>query len=472
MSESRVKGALLSARTALQSLPAKARLRMCPQPEDWALPVANHHYSLGMISIALSLMLNCRASLRGTASALRLISQLLGRQTDVPSYTSIRGWLLRVGLSQLKRPLEQADDWIWIVDHTVQIGELKCLLIVGLRQSDWLKQEERTLSYEDVDLIDLVPICTSTGEIVNEQLEAATHRTGVPQLIISDDGRDLHKGLALFQERHETVEWIYDIKHKTASLLKRELEKDRDWTEFCKLANHAKRHVHQTELAFCNPPQQRGKARYMNLDSLVAWGQKVLHWLDAPRPTGRSLDPERIEEKLGWLHGYREQLERWKRAMDVIELVETTVRHEGYHADSEQQLRQWLPSEDEQELSGRLSSALLAFVADQASKVPSGERLPGSSEVLESIIGKYKSLQGDSGQFGVTGMLLSVGAFVGKINIQTVRTALETISGPTLNAWERTNLGATIQSQRKRAFPQRKNGTKIGTRNTASLVAG
>lgn len=27
-----------------------------------------------------------------------------------------------------------------------------------------------------------------------------------------------------------------------------------------------------------------------------------------------------------------------------------------------------------------------------------GERLPGSSEVLESIIGKYKRLQGESGQ--------------------------------------------------------------------------
>ena len=64
-----------------------------------------------------------------------------------------------------------------------------------------------------------------------------------------------------------------------------------------------KRQVYQTELAFCNPPQQRGKARHMNVDTLVAWGVKVFQWLDEPRPTGRELDADRIAEELGWLRG-------------------------------------------------------------------------------------------------------------------------------------------------------------------------
>jgi hypothetical protein len=385
---------------------------------------------------------------------------LIGQPTELPSPTSIRNWLLRVGLYQLRRPLEQADDWIWIVDHTVQLGELKCFVIVGFRHSAWLRQEERTLRHEDVELVDLVPVRTSNGEVVDQQLEAATKRTGVPKLIISDEGRDLHRGLALFEQRHVRVQWIYDIKHKTACLLKRELEHDPVWAEFSQRANEAKRQVQQTELAFSNPPQQRGKARYMSVDVLVDWGRNVLAWLDHPQPTGRELDPERVESKLGWLRAYRQPIERWQRALEVVELVESTVRKEGYHAGSVETLRQKLPPADPEQFSGRLSTALLEFVTEQAAKASGQGPIPGSSEVLESIIGRYKNMQGETGQFGVTSMLLSIGAFVGKLTIGGIRKALETITSPQLKSWERSALGVTIQSQRKRAFSTSRPGTK------------
>jgi len=43
------------------------------------------------------------------------------------------------------------------------------------------------------------------------------------------------------------------------------------------------------------------------------------------------------------------------------------------------------------------------------------DRLLGSSEVLESIIGKFKNLAGERGRHGLTGMVLSIGALVGKL---------------------------------------------------------
>ncbi|MCH7727847.1 MAG: hypothetical protein IH991_15415 [Planctomycetes bacterium] len=445
--------------TTPTELPLAERL----EAKDWDTPVANHHYALGQIAGAVWLMLDGRGSLRGTALATGFISRLLGGKHEVPSPTSVRSWLLRVGLHQLQRPLEKADDWVWIVDHTVQIGELKCMIIVGFRLGAWQQQENRTLSHEDVELIGLWPVRTSTGQIVDGQLETAIGRTGLPQLVISDDGRDLHRGLALFQARHDEVVWIYDIKHKTASLLKRELENDPVWTLFAKQANQMKRQVYQTELAFCNPPQQRGKARYMNVDTLVAWGLKVLKWLDEPRPTGRELDADRIEEKLGWLRDYREPLRRWEQAMQVIETAETLVRREGYHAQSEDQFRQRLPQVEANSLADRLRGELLAFIKEQALHVPETQRLPGSSEVLESIIGKYKTLQGEQGQFGATSMLLAIGAFVGRLTVGCIRTALHTIKGSALEKWEQTNLGSTIQSQRKQAFSRPKRGTKTGS---------
>jgi len=437
--------------------------------DDWETAVPHHHYSLGQIAGGLSLLLKCRSSLRGSVLGLGLLDRVLGHDASIPSPTTVRTWLLRVGLYQLQQPLEQADDWVWIVDHTVQIGELKCMLVVGLRLSVWQQQADRRLSYEDVCLIGLWPVRTSTGEVVDTQLESAIARTGLPRLVISDEGRDLHRGLALFRERHandgshRTPDWIYDIKHKTASLLKRELEGDEVWTAFAQRANQMKRQVQQTELAFCNPPQQRGKARYMNVDTLVAWGMKVLAWLDDPRPTGRDLEEERVESKLAWLREYREPLGRWQQAMLVIGTVESLVRREGYHAGSEDELRKLLPSVDPDSLAGRLSQQLSVFVGTQAALAGPQERLPGSSEVLESIIGKYKHLQGEHGQFGVTGMSLSVGAFTGRLTLEGIHTALTTISGKALRAWEATHLGTTIHAQRKRAFPSASRGTKQGT---------
>ena len=451
--------------------PSSLPLVECLVPENWNTPVANHRFSLGQVAGALSITLDCRGSLRSAALATGLINRLLGGEQKVPRPSSLRSWLLRVGLHQLHRSLEKADDWVWIVDHTVQIGELKCLIIVGFRLDVWQRQENRTLTYQDVELIGLWPVRTSTGEIVDKQLESAIARTGLPRLIISDDGRDLHRGLALFQERHCEVAWIYDIKHKTASLLKGELEGDAVWTAFAQRANQMKRQVQQTELAFCSPPHQRGKARYMSVDTLVAWGVKVLKWLDEPRPTGRELDSDRIADKLGWLRDYREPLRQWEQAMQVIETAETLVRREGHYAQSETEFRARLPVVKEDSLAGRLCSKLLEFMKDQASHVSETERLPGSSEVIESIIGKYKTLQGEQGQFGVTGMLLSIGAFVGRLTVNGVQSALQTVKGAAVEKWERLHLGSTIQSQRKQAFPNPKRGTKTGPHQPALTSA-
>lgn len=148
--------------------------------------------------------------------------------------------------------------------------------------------------------------------------------------------------------------------------------------------------------------------------------------------------------------------------MQVIETAETLVRREGYHARSEAQLREQLPAVEANSLAARLRQQLLEFTRQQALHASQHERLPGSSEVLESIIGKYKTLQGEQGQFGVTSMLLAIGATVGRLTAGVVRTALQTISGKALKTWEAAHLGSTIQSQRKQAFskptPRNKNG--------------
>jgi hypothetical protein len=175
---------------------------------------------------------------------------------------------------------------VWLVDHTVQLGSHKGLVIVGLRLGAW-QQNPRPLEHQDVRLLHLEPMEHSDGLAVQRELKKVADKHGVPRAIVSDGGPDVKKGIRLFHESyvHEgqaAVACVYDIKHKVALLLKKELERNHDWEEFVSAAHVARRGVTLTPAAFLVPPALKAKARYMNLDRLVVWGVKVLAYLDQP----------------------------------------------------------------------------------------------------------------------------------------------------------------------------------------------
>jgi hypothetical protein len=69
----------------------------------------------------------------------------------VPDRSTGRLWLLRVGLWALLRPKAIGDDWVWMVDHSIQIGPCKCLVVLGIRLS--ALPAHRPLCHGDMELI-------------------------------------------------------------------------------------------------------------------------------------------------------------------------------------------------------------------------------------------------------------------------------------------------------------------------------
>jgi len=70
---------------------------------------------------------------------------------------------------------------------------------------------------------------------------------------------------------------------------------------------------------------------------------------------------------------------------------------------------------------------LIAFVTEQESQVHQGERLPGSSEVIESVFGKMKRLEQDQSKNGFTSLLLGLSALVSTTTNTVIQKALETV---------------------------------------------
>lgn len=356
---------------------------------------------------------------------------------------------MRIGYYKLFREKEISDDWIWIIDHTIQIGNEKCLVILGIRQSA-LPAAELYLNHEDIEPIALLPVSKSNGQIVYEQLEEAVEKTGVPRQILSDHGTDIKSGIEKFCEVHEQTCFTYDIKHKGASVLKRELKDDEWWNRFIQEASKTSKKVQQTPLAHLAPPNQRSKARYLNVDTLLDWANNTLAYLDnAELECNIEYDQKQIHEKLGWLNEYRAHIAQWRELFDVVKSVEGYIKSTGIYQDCHIDLSEQLDMNLTTRRAKKVRNELIDFVQKLSLDARDGERLLGSSEIIESVIGKLKSLEQDQSRSGFTGMLLSLPAMLSKTTQDVIQKALASVPTKKVLGWVKENIGQSVQSKKK-----------------------
>lgn len=424
-----------------------------------------HGFGAEPICLFLRLVLVAGVSLRGASRVLETMGQALGLDLPVPHWTTGRLWLLRLGHAVLTAAKVQADDWAWVIDHSVQIGQDKCLVILGIRLSD-LPEPGQSLRHEDMELIELMPAKSWTRIEVDQALEQAARRTGsVPRVIVDDHGVDLNGGVRLFQQRHTQTVEIYDAKHKAACLMKKRLENNPRWQAFQTCLGQTRCAVQQTELAFLTPPTPQPKARFMNLRRTLTWGQRVLAILKASagpasRPVTQRVTPGRLKQKLGWVEDFADDLTEWSQWQQVVDVAVPLVNGQGIHRGVARRLACQLSQlEALQSSAKQLGVELTDFLRSQERLARPGERFVGSTEVLESCFGKFKRLERQQSRGGFTPLLLGLGSMLAKLLPETVRDALQASRTADLKAWTAQRLGVTLFAQRKLAYAS---ATKVG----------
>lgn len=409
---------------------------------------SRHTYSIGHIMMFISLVLFSGISMRGAAKALEIFILQFQLNLLIPSWYAGRLWLMRLGLYKLTAPKQIAKDWVWIVDHTNQTGSEKCLLILGVRLSSL--GSNLCLKHEDVEPISLIPVSSSNGNIVWEQLEESVKKTGVPREIVGDHGSDLKSGIEKFCKNHKKTDYIYDIKHKTASVLKKELKGNEEWEKFCKYANQKRNELKQTRFAPAMPPSQKSKARFMNVGRLISWGKKLLSFFNRQKNKTLEIDHEELENKFEDLKEYETKIDEWDELYEITKKTESLVRNDGIYKGCSLKLKTELKNHVKTENGQRIASELIKFVEQESLKAKSNEKLLGSSEIIESVFGKLKRIEGDQEKSGFTGNVLSVCAMVSKTTSETLKKAMELITTSELRKWCKKNLGDSIQCQRKK----------------------
>ena len=229
------------------------------------------------------------------------------------------------------------------MDHFVNAGSQKCLVVLGISLADY-QRLNRPLAYSDLTVISL-----------------------------------------------------YDIVHLVSRLIKSIFEADPRWEAYRKACCSCANYLRQSSLAHLKSPTPKTKARYMNYDREVRWAARALWLLDrvtcgylSDRQKER-LPTALMEERLGWLREYRQVVSVWLEVILVGQKICQVVREQGYHRNTSAAVRCLLASSRSEGC-----RKLIQQAADQIEgiciQLDENQSLPGSTEVLESLIGKGKRL--------------------------------------------------------------------------------
>jgi len=159
---------------------------------------------------------------------------------------------------------------------------------------------------------------------------------------------------------------------------------------------------------------------------------------------------------LGWINEYGESLEIWEFIDQTVQFIKKIVRIYGLSLDVYEYIKMCLeePKIEEERLQNFVSKALNT-VRMEVEKLDEEQSIICSTEVIESIFGKYKAI--NTGLNGITGTILGICSFVGKEKTeQGIKHALESCSVRDAVTYVWQKFGETITSLRRKFFPPSK----------------
>jgi hypothetical protein len=270
--------------------------------------------------------------------------------------------------------------------------------------------------------------------------------------VVSDHGPDLAKGIRLFRQEHPRVVDTYDVTHRLACLVKEELEPDPRWEQLLRHSTQTMLRLQQTEGAFLKPPAPRSKARYLNLEPHVQWAKRMLALLDTAELQEVAgllqKSPEQarrwLEDKLGWLRDFRDELASYDRLLQVALQTQEEVKNNGLRRRTWKRLWRRLGPQVGQDSRVRaVLGRVLRYLKEQGARVPRGQAWLGTTDVLESLFGKYKYLLEKAPSAEVGASVLTLPVLTTELTGELVRQALQTVRGKDLARWLADNVGCS-----------------------------
>lgn len=405
---------------------------------------------------SIQLVTGALTSLRGATKCLHIFSDIL--RFPVPAHTTIQNWILQYGLHQLTSPIERRSDWIFILDHTIEFGPQKCLLILGITMEELVKNNE-PVTQGQVRVLRAVISWRTSSDQIHGVLKNLIEQTGVPVQIVSDGGFDLRKAIRLTSQDYPGIRTTYDITHKCGLILTHLLQNDMRWRHFQDRYARTKRKCVHSRFAFIAPKKLNDKSRWNNLDTCVDWAQKVIQFRESVSDRIPALRQDtkgftrHFDATFAWLSDFSESIQQWSSILQVISIARDEVKTYGLRADSPERFNEKIrPLAPASGPAQTVAAQLHQFLQEQSRGIAPDQKFLGASDVIESVFAKYKNFSARTPMKGIGKTVLSIPAFVGTITTEKVAAALQSVRTKTLKQWLATNIGESIFAQRMKAF--------------------
>ena len=399
-------------------------------------------------------MLNCTLSFRASSKVLSAFLLVgAGLISWVPHFTTSIEWALRVGLHCLQQAQCHLDEqWVGIADFTMQIGSKKALIVLRVPLS--ALRQGKALTLKQVEVIGLSLSETWNGERVKTYLVSLFKRGGWPSHVVSDCGSDIKKGIVTtLLEAPNRASWISDVTHFIANTLKHYYAKLSLFQQFQTLCTRMRQRLQQTRFAFLLPPKARTKGRFLGVSRQAQWGLQTMTYLDE-KERAQSPEASTLADLLRGLKPFKAFLTIFVRNTHCLNEVMRMVKTQGLSATSIQACQERLSA-----LPARspIRKEVSHYLQHYRPVVESSDSpLLGSSDVIESLIGKAKQRLEANGRSELNKSILLIPCMCGELTHNLVAEALTTVRVQDVTTWVSENIGETMQARRRRelAHPQ------------------
>jgi len=417
--------------------------------------IKRHHYPFSIMFLAVSLRVCCSCSYISISKILKLFGSYLNFNLEkYPCANTVQNWVSKVGYFSLEKEnkgLLKGKRLSLIIDESIRLGQEKLLLILSV---PYEKIKAGALKFKEVNVLYMKAQRSWVGEDIKKILEGLEQKYEFEiGNILSDEAGTLKKASKLFGVVH-----LPDIMHALATCLRKTFEKDIDYQSFIKLISLYQRKAVNQALTFLCPPKQRTKARFMNQFNIVKWANKMLMFFDQLQSKERAFFEQ--------LPAHQNMIRSLYSCIMISKNIAAIFRNLGLCTQTLEIIKQIINSTKGTD---KYINAFIGHVHEYLTKKYQVfvENNPShayhvSSEVIESLFGKYKDKAAYCKLTGLTNLNLELPVLCIEENQleRQIGRAIEGIFMTDLKKWRKTY---STDNQ----LIKRMNFFKNGTNNSA-----
>lgn len=405
----------------------------------------------GPLMIELCINLARQIGIRPTIRVLKIFFHWLKLKPRLPSKDTIRGWLQRLGVARMKKT-GKLKDAVWLVDETVQIGKEKVLAVLAVEREKF-QNKGKPLEHKDMQVLAFRPATSWTGEDVAKVYSELSKVHGSPRAIITDGGKNLRDPIGTMKTRGKKPLALRDLKHMLANALEAEVGNSEAFQEYTKNIHKTISAVQQTELAHFAPPSFNRRSRFMNLQKHITWFRMILwQWNHTDSGARKNIPPERMQQKLGWVAGFESAVENWEACQRVISGCLKFSNSNGIYRGAAKDMRAEVGSLATSASSKAILNKAVKYFRECEKSIRKTERLPISTEILESSFGSFKRLERHHSRGGFTTLIPVFATLLRSTTAKEISSAFKKVKVRDVQTWLKSNIPSTVTSRKQEAF--------------------